>query len=62
MDLQEVRWRHGLSSSGPAQGQERGSCEGGNEPSGFHKIRGISCLAADLLDFQEGPCSMHIFM
>jgi hypothetical protein len=36
-----------------------GCCEWGNEPSGFHKMRGISGLAEDRLDSQEGLCSLE---
>ena len=41
-----------------------GSCECGNEPSGyikfpeFHTTRGISCLAEELLASLEELCSM----
>jgi hypothetical protein len=37
MDLQEVRWGHGLDLSGSATGQVAGSCECGNEYSCFIK-------------------------
>ena len=50
---------HRLDRSGSGQAQESGSCECGNEPSGFHKMRGISCLAEDLSTFQVGLCSME---
>ena len=35
-------WGHGLDEAGLGQGQVAGTCECGNEPSGFHKMRGIS--------------------
>ena len=36
-----------------------GTCEGGNEFFGFHKMRGISGLAELILGSQEGLCSME---
>jgi hypothetical protein len=35
-----------------------GSCEHGNEPSGFHKILGSSCAAAQVAASQEGLSCM----
>jgi len=40
-------------------GQVAGTCQRGNEPSGFHKMRGISCLAENRLASQGGLCSME---
>jgi hypothetical protein len=37
MDLQEVGSGHVLDLSGSGEGQVAGSCEGGNEPSGYRK-------------------------
>jgi len=37
MDLQEVGSGHVLELSGSGYGQVAGSCEGGNEPSGYRK-------------------------
>jgi len=37
MDLEEMGWGHGLDGSGSGQRQVTGSCECGNEPSGFIK-------------------------
>jgi hypothetical protein len=37
-----------------------GSCECGNEPSGYIKCGGISWKAAELLAFQEGLCCMEL--
>jgi hypothetical protein len=51
--------RNGINFSGSGEGQVAGSCECGNEPSGFIK-RGISLLAEDLLASQEGLCSMEL--
>ena len=36
-----------------------GICECGNEPSGSHKVRGVSRLAENRLASQEGLCSME---
>ena len=36
-----------------------GTCRGGNELSGFHKMWGISWLAEDALVSHEGLCSME---
>jgi hypothetical protein len=36
-----------------------GSCEQGNEPWGFHKMLGISCVTAQLAVSQEGLSSMN---
>jgi hypothetical protein len=38
MDLQEVGWGHGLDLSGLEKEQVEGSCERGNDPSGFTKF------------------------
>jgi len=35
-------WVCGLNRTGSGQGQVAGTCEFGNEPSGFHKMREIS--------------------
>ena len=35
-------WGYGLDIAGSGQGEVAGTCEHGNEPSGFHKMRGIS--------------------
>ena len=43
MDLQELGCEgYELDRAGSRYGQVVGTCECGNEPSGFHKIRGIS--------------------
>jgi hypothetical protein len=46
--------RHGLNRSVSGCGQVAGSCECGNELLWFHKMRGISRVAVDLLAYQEG--------
>ena len=40
---------HGLDLSRSGYRQLAGPCESGYEPSSFHKMRGISCLADELL-------------
>jgi hypothetical protein len=60
MDLQEVGSEHGLDLYGSWEIQVAGSCECGNEPSGFYKTRGISWLADDLLASEEGLCSLEL--
>jgi len=43
MDLQELGCEgYELDRAGSRYGQVVGTCECGNEPSGFHKMRGIS--------------------
>jgi len=39
---------------------KRTDSEFGDEPSGFHKMRGISWLAEDRLASQEGLCFMQL--
>ena len=52
-------WGCGLYRAGSGEGQVAGTCECGNGPSGFHKMRGISRLAANWLGAQEGLCCME---
>ena len=52
MDFQEVKSGHGLVYSGSEWGQMADCCECGNELS-------FCGLAEDLLDSQEGLCSME---
>jgi hypothetical protein len=48
---------YGLDGADSEQGQVAGTCECGNEPSGFHKMRRISLLPENLLASQ-GFCSV----
>ena len=50
---------HGLDRTGSGYEQVADTCECGNEPSGFHKIRGISCLAENRSTSEEGLCFME---
>ena len=45
IDLREMGWSYGLDRSASGQGQAAGSCAFGDEPYGFHKMRGISRVA-----------------
>ena len=47
-------------SPGSGQKQVAGSCEYGDEPSGFHKMRGIYWIAEDMLASQKGLSSMEL--
>jgi hypothetical protein len=47
-----------LDRSGSESGQVAESCDCGDEPPGFHKMRGISSVAQDVLASQEGLCFM----
>jgi hypothetical protein len=49
--LREVGWEYKLDRYGSGYGQEAGSSECGNETFVVHKMREISCLSSDLLDF-----------
>jgi hypothetical protein len=51
-----------VDASGLGKGPVPGSCEHGNETSGFHKRWGISWLAEWLLDSQEGLLYMELVM
>jgi hypothetical protein len=54
-----IKWNvgYGLDGADSEQGQVAGTCECGNEPSGFHKMQRISLLPENLLASQ-GFCSV----
>jgi hypothetical protein len=50
-------WGYGLDRTGSGLRQVAGTCKCGNEPFGFDKMWGISCLTENRLAPQEGLCS-----
>jgi len=59
--LRKITRGLGLGTSGTGRGQVVGSCECGNGPSGFYKIREISRLSEDLLlGSREELCSKEL--
>jgi hypothetical protein len=58
--LRKITRGLGLGTSGTGRGQVVGSCEWGNGPSRFYKIREISRLSEDLLGSREELCSKEL--
>ena len=60
MDLKEVGWEYGLDRAGSGQGQVAGTCECGNELSGYIKcgefldqLKNVQLLKKDSVPWSE---------